>query len=143
MIKFNIHLHKRVFPLFLNEAQFFHSRVHCTHKRKVKMSKNEMKISERWCVETFLFKMHSSCSKMDWKKVSFGTFHYARGVLDFCVWVVVGYWWWFSVGGGGGDSLCKGCSCNICRSAIVSRCLMYILIIDWMSIFSLREKKIL
>ena len=30
--------------------------------------------------------------------------------------VVIGYWWWFSGGGGCGDSLCKGGSCNICRS---------------------------
>ena len=33
--------------------------------------------------------------------------------------VVIGYWWWRSGGGGGGDSLCKGGSCNSCRSAIV------------------------
>ena len=32
---------------------------------------------------------------------------------------MVGLWCWRSYGGGSGDSLCKGGSCNICRSAIV------------------------
>ena len=33
--------------------------------------------------------------------------------------VVVRYWLWRSGGSGGDDSLCKGCSCNSCRSATV------------------------
>ena len=29
--------------------------------------------------------------------------------------VLVGYWWWRICGGSGVDSLCNGCSLNICR----------------------------
>ena len=32
--------------------------------------------------------------------------------------LVVGYWWWRSGGVRAGDSLCKGGSCNRCRSAL-------------------------
>ena len=37
--------------------------------------------------------------------------------------VLVGYWWWHCRGGSGGDSLCKGGSCNSCRSALF-KCMM-------------------
>ena len=52
----------------------------------------------------------------------------ASGGGDVLVDVVVvaeGFWWWWwqSGGSGGGDSLCKGSSCNSCRSAIV-KCML-------------------
>ena len=44
------------------------------------------------------------------------------GVVLGTVMMVVGYWsWWWS--SGGCDGLCKGSSCNSCRSAIVKRML--------------------
>ena len=33
--------------------------------------------------------------------------------------VVVGYWWWRSGGSVAGDRICKGGSCNSCRSTMV------------------------
>ena len=40
------------------------------------------------------------------------------GVVVGMVMMVVGYWWW-SWSSGGFDSVCKGSSCNSCRSAII------------------------